>query len=141
MISDLPHCKLSCTPPTNRCVSLSSLNREFNEIVCIDHFFLENATVFHAMDVATRFSAGIVVESTSMETVILNLELIWFSNFWPPSYIQADGPFQNAMFKSLLDQYDIQLRPVPPRRHCKNPIEPRHGTIRSTFLRMKSADI
>ena len=40
-----------------------------------------------------------------------------------------------------MKRYDIEMRPVPPRRHCKNPIEPRHGTIRSIFLRLKNSDV
>lgn len=140
LLSECHHCKAASTPPPNRRVSLSSLNYEFNEVVYLDHFFLDSVTVLHCMDASTRFSAGAVVESTSMESAIRTIELVWFSQFWPPSSFQADGAFNNDIFKSFLDIYDVDLRPVPPRRHCKNAIEPRHGTIRSIFLRLKSAD-
>lgn len=140
LVSNCMHCSATSTPPPNRRVFLASLSREINEVLCIDHFFLDSLTVFHCMDVATHFSAGSIVESTSMESAIHSIELIWFSQFWTPSFFQADGTFQNDQFKPFLKRYEIELRPVPPRRHCINPIDPRHGTIRSIFLRLKSAE-
>lgn len=35
---------------------------------------------------------------------------------------------------SILKSYDIQLRFVPPNRHHKNILEPRHSPIRSIFI-------
>lgn len=67
VISNCPACKASATPPLNRRLSLASLNREFNHVVCMYHMFLNDVTVFHMMDVATRLSVGAVVDSTSME--------------------------------------------------------------------------
>ena len=92
------------------------------------------------MDVATRFSTGSIVDSTSMKSAIFQIELTWISQFWPPTAIQADGAFVNDEFKAFLNQYGIEFRPVPPRRHCKNPIDPRHGVIRSIFLKLKHAE-
>lgn len=53
---------------------------------------------------------------------------------------QADGAFYNTIFKSFLETYDTSLRLVPLLRHWKNPNDPRHGTIRSIFLRLKYAN-
>lgn len=139
VVTECNHCKASSTPPPNRKVSLSSLNRNFNEIVCMDHCFLDSVTVFHVMDVATRYSAGAVVDNKSIDTAIYSFEQIWISQFWPPGSIQADNAFVENGFDKLRELYDIELRPVPPRRHQKSPIEPRHSTIRSIFLRLKSA--
>lgn len=115
LISECRSCVATSTPPPNRRVSLSSLIRAFNDAVCIDHFFLESVTVFLIMDVASRFSAGALVESTSMEPSIYAFELAWVAQFWPPSAVQADGSFQNDAFREFLNVYDIDLRPVPPR--------------------------
>ena len=38
----------------------------------------------------------------------------------------------------MLNTYGIKIRPVPPRRHHKNSIEPKNRTIRSIFLRIKN---
>lgn len=61
LIASCPDCNASSTPPPNRRVSISSMNREFNEVVCIDHAFFGSVIVLHAMDVATRYSTGVVV--------------------------------------------------------------------------------
>lgn len=140
IVSECPDCKASSTPPPNRRVSLASLNREFNDVLCLDHMFLDKTTVLHMMDVSTRFSVGTVVDSTSMENVIYHLENLWFSQFWPPNSIHVDGAFQNEIMKLFLSRYDVEMRPVPPRRHSKNPIEPRYCIIRSIFLRLKHSE-
>ena len=36
-----------------------------------------------------------------------------------------------------LSTYGIKFRPVPSRKHHKKPLEPKHGIIRSIFLRLK----
>ena len=41
----------------------------------------------------------------------------------------------------MLEKYDISMRPVPPRRHEKNMIEPRHGVIRSIYMRIRDQSI
>lgn len=68
-----------------------------------------------------------------METAIHSIQLVWFGQCWPKHAFQADGSFHNTVFKKFIDQYDIQIRQVLPCGHCKNPIKPRHGTIRSIF--------
>lgn len=92
------------------------------------------------MDTAPRYSAGIIVESTSTEVAIYAMELTWLAHFWPPAWIHADGAFLSKHFMQFFGQYGIELRPVPPRRHQKNMIEPRYGSIWSIFLRLKHAD-
>lgn len=47
-------------------VSLSSMSREFNQLVCVDHMFLDEFKVFHIMDSVTRYSSGVVVPDTTM---------------------------------------------------------------------------
>lgn len=65
--------KASSTPPPNRRVLLVSLNRDFNDVICMDHMFLGIVTVFHMMDVGTQVSVGTVVNSTSMDNVIYRM--------------------------------------------------------------------
>lgn len=133
VVSKCPDCNASSTPPPNRRVSLASLNREFNDVVCMNHMFLDKVTLFDMMNVATRFPVGAVVGSTSMENVIYHKENLWFSQFWPSNFIHADGAFQNEIMKTFLYRYDVKIRPAPPRRHEKTPMETRNRTI-SSFL-------
>lgn len=57
-----------------RPVSLSRISRNFNEVVCIDHLHLNDVTVFHVMDSATRYSTGSVVSDRTPESAIHELE-------------------------------------------------------------------
>lgn len=111
-VTECTDCRASSTPPPNRRVSLSFLDRTFNEVVCIDHFFLDDHILFHSMDSATRYSAAHIVSSTSMHDAIYSFECIWLSQFWPPGAIHADGAFQTEEFEQFLIKHDIMLRPV-----------------------------
>lgn len=129
-------CKASSTPSPNRGISITSPNLSFNETLCMDHFFLDAITLFHTMAVAMRFSAAQVVSTTSSEEAMYAFELICISKFWPPEHITADGFFQTDALTSHLPCYEINLKPLPPRRHEKNMIEPRLVMIRLIFLRV-----
>lgn len=61
MTTECSHCKSTSSPPPNRRVSLSSLNREFNDTFCLVHFFLDSITMLNCMDVASRYSAATIV--------------------------------------------------------------------------------
>lgn len=74
VMSNCSDCKASSTPPPNRRVLLSSLNREFNDVVCMDHMFLDKITVFRMMYVTTIYFVGYVVDNVSMENVIYHME-------------------------------------------------------------------
>lgn len=60
-ISEFVSCKSSSKPPPNGLVSF--LNRNLNEVVCIDQFFLDTVTILHIMDVSPRLSTGVLVRS------------------------------------------------------------------------------
>lgn len=92
------------------------------------------------IDVSSRYLAGAVFQSKLMDEAIDYVELAWFSQFWTLSLVKSDKAFRNETFESFLNRCDIQLRPVPPRPHCKNPIQPKHVTIRSIFFRLRSAN-
>jgi len=133
-------CHATALPAQSRKVSLSSMSRKFNDVVCVDHLFLDEFKVFHAMCAATRYSTGAVVQDTSMESSIEAFEAHWISQFWPPKDVLFDPAFDNSIFKSYTDLYDISSRPIPPRRHNKNAIESKHRIIRDIFIRIKAAN-
>lgn len=121
-------------------MSLTTLDRQFNEVVCVDHFFLDDLVMFHIMDSATRYSCASVVSNTNLNDAISSFEMLWLGHFWPSQFIHGDGSFQQPQFRGFLARYDISLRPVRPRRHQKNMIEPKHGSIRAIFLRLRQFD-
>ena len=106
-----------------RKVSLSSMNREFNVEVCLDHVYLGEHIVLHAMDSATRYSVGCVVPDASMESSIQAFESNWISQFWYPETVIVNPAFSNTLFKKYLGKCGISIRNLPPRRHNKNVLE------------------
>lgn len=77
----------------------------------MDHFFLDDVTLFHMMDVASRFSVAHAVITTSLDEAIYAFEALRISQFWPPNSVHADGAFHHDSFKALLNKYDINRVP------------------------------
>ena len=74
-------CATTSEPKQERKVTISSMSRSFNVVVCIDHLHLDGIRVFHMMDSATRYSTGAVVQSTAMPEAIMQFEAQWVSPF------------------------------------------------------------
>ena len=139
LIEGCHKCQSTAPPQPPRKVSISSLSKGLNNLVCVDHFFLNGITIFHAMDTVTRFSAAQVVSSTSLEEAVLAFETCWVAQFGYPDAIQGDDAFMKGAFMDFMNAFDITARPVPPGRHHKNPIESKHKVIRSIFLRLNES--
>ena len=138
VINSCSDCAKNYEPKKARKVSLSSVNRSFNETICIDHFHLGNVRIFHIMDASTRYSASTAVPDTGIEAAIEVLDSHWISPLCAPSYIQFDQAFDSNEFKTFLSLHDINAKPIPPRYHNRNVIESKHKINRDTFLRIKS---
>lgn len=130
-------CRTTARPKTDWKVSLSPMSRSFNEVVCVDHMFLDQHCVMHIMDTASRYSVGAVVQDTSMREAILVFDAHWLTPFWTPLTVAYDRAFKNSIFAEYLRQQDIEARPLPPRRHNKNVLESKHKIIRDVFIRLK----
>ena len=139
IISSCSDCAKTCEPKQVRKVSISSINRSFNDIVCIDHFHLGNLRMCHIVDASTRYSAGIVVPDTGMQTAIEAFDLLWISLFWAPISIQFDQAFDKKEFNEFLALHGINARPIPAGRHNKDVIESKHKIIRDIFLHIKTS--
>ena len=53
---------------------MSSLSREFNEVVCIDHFDLQSVRLLYCMNMSTRFSSAFIATSASLDEAIIEYE-------------------------------------------------------------------
>ena len=107
-------CKATSEPKQARKVSLSTMTTSSNQVVCIDHFHLDEMRVFHIMDSATRFSSSMVVPDTSMHQSLSALESQWISYFSTPEVLLYDHAFENRMFRSYLGMFGNEARPIPP---------------------------
>ena len=134
-----PNCQTAALPKPARKVSLSSMTREFNKVVSVDHLFLGDNCAFHIMDTKSRYSVGAVVENTNMIDAIEVFESIWLSEFWTPETVAFDQAFKTELFCQFLKKYNVEQRPYPARRHNKNLIESKHRVIHNVYLRLKSS--
>lgn len=82
IIAKCPGCRATSLPQPSPKVSLRSLNRTFNQCVCVDHMFLANYRILHIMDTKTRFSAGMICNDMSLETSAYAVAACWLTKFW-----------------------------------------------------------
>lgn len=113
---------------------------EFDHVLFHGHFHLYSITISHRIDAKTRNTTGSAVDSTVIRTANCTIEVICFSLFRYPSFIQGDGTFQISISKRFLGHYDVCLRPLSPLPHCRTMIEFRHETFRSIALFLKNAE-
>lgn len=107
-VTQCSDCNTSSTPPPPiRLVSITPLHGVFTNAVYIDYidnFYLQDAILFHVMDVATLYFATYVVSFTSLDEAFYALELICISQFGPLNTVYGDGPFQTTAFQLFLSK-------------------------------------
>lgn len=114
LVSRCGSCRVTSLPTPSRKVSLSSLNRHFNYVVCVYHLLIEGVRVFHAMDASTRHSAVLVCNDLSLSSAVHAFETVWLSPFWPPSSVHGYAAFKHDEFTYHPKAVGIYFRPVPP---------------------------
>lgn len=112
---------------------ISSLPRNFNEIVCVDQFHLDRVHFLHCIDAAMRYSAAHVVGCTALDEAVFVFEACWLQQFWLPKSVQGDKAFATGGFKNYMDEPSISFRLVPFKTHSNNPAESKHGVMGSFF--------
>lgn len=68
-------CRSAYKPKPSRNVTISSLSRSLNDVVNVDHFFLDGKRAFHAMDATTCYAAGLISRYTSLGLLFTILKL------------------------------------------------------------------
>lgn len=132
-------CIASSLPQSARKLSIFRINRQFNDLVLVDHFWLEEICLVLFMDAYSRYSTAQPVQTKCLSEVFVAFENLWIGQFWPPCAIKGDLAFKYDEFFSLLNHCKTDFRPVAPSRHYKNLLEPKHGVIRSVYTRLTSA--
>ena len=114
VIEQCSNCIQSSRPQPTRKVSLSSLNSSFNDTVYIDHMYLDDIKIFHAMDMQSRYSACMITTSTSMKESILAFQACWLNMHWTPRVVQADPAFRNSEFEKFAEENGFELSIIAP---------------------------
>lgn len=71
IVSGRGNCRSSLSPTADHQLSPSILDRSFNEMVCIDHLYLNDVNLLHVMDTATNFFIARVFGSTSLADTVV----------------------------------------------------------------------
>ena len=93
-------------------------------------------TVFHLMDLATKFSCGAKLDSASLSACIELIEMLWVSQNGRPNAIAYDQAFDPVDFKSCLNTIDVQHVTISTRTNNKNVLEGKHKVLRERFTRL-----
>lgn len=121
-------------PP--RKVSLCSINRSFNQLVCVHHISIDEYCILHAMNTKTRFSVSVICNDTSMNIAMYVLQMGWLTPFWSPEFIRCDDDFNNSKFKDFFSAAGTNFEFIAPRQHQKNVLESKHGILRFNYPRL-----
>ena len=78
LIESCTACRFTASPQPNRKVSITSLSTQFNEVLCIDHFYLDAIHLMYFKDLTTRYSAVFDVDTTKMEDAVIAFEALWY---------------------------------------------------------------
>lgn len=139
-------CIASSTPAPSRKVSVATLNRnlellKLNEVAAVDHVYLDDIKLIHFIDTVTRLSACIPCSSLSKSISEENFafKTVLLNQFRSPQHIHGDQAFLIEEFQKFLKLNDIEFCHVPRCRHSNNLLEPKHGVIKRTSIRLKSA--
>lgn len=82
MINQCTACRSTEIPQPSRKVPISSPSKDFNEVLCVDHLYLEEILLMHLMDLVTGYSSVHVVSSTTnLKEAIHGFEASWVSQF------------------------------------------------------------
>lgn len=77
-ISQIIHNCATCwsTAPSQpgRKVSISSLSTRFSEVMCVDHFYLDEVRLMHFMDLVTHYSVVHALNAANIEDAVTALE-------------------------------------------------------------------
>lgn len=130
LLNKCPDCKTTAPEQHSRKFSISSLSKQLNDIVFMEHFFLHETLFISFMDDSTRFVMAAVVDSTVISKVLQASGTTWISIFWNPEAVKGDSAFVSDKFRdyhNTLTNKHFEL--IPPESHSKNTIQSRHSVI------------
>ncbi len=86
-VSRCDSCRAATPTLPMRKVSIKGLSDPFNRTIQVDHMFLDGNPVLHIMEHPHRYSIGIPVSSTDVRSAMDAIESRWFTEFWPPQFV------------------------------------------------------
>jgi hypothetical protein len=92
-------------PKPSKKFSLSNVNREFNNSVRVDIFYLDGVyrrPILHAVDTRTSFSMARLCKNRDLELLASTFEREWVHVHGPPAEVSGDQEFAQGYFQDML---------------------------------------
>ena len=108
-----------------------SLAHDFNETVTMDLKPFRNVYIFHLIDHATRFSAGVIISTKRKEVIIDKIFKHWIALFGTPKLFFSDngGEFNNYIFREIGEQMNINVKTTGAESPWSNGVIEKHNGI------------
>jgi hypothetical protein len=94
-------------------LSLSNVNREFDNSVQVDIFYLDGVDrrpILHAVDTRTSFSMARLCQNRDLEMGASTFEREWVHVNGPPAEVSGDQKFAQGYFQDMLRRHNIAFR-------------------------------
>ena len=116
----------------------------FNEVLAMDLHELttlgRDVYYLHVIDMFSRYSAATLIYDKKPETIINGVLEIWGSVYGMPQKVLTDngGEFDNDKFRSMCENYDVEIIATPGESPWSNGICERHNSVLTeTFLKSR----
>ena len=114
--------------------------RDFNDVVALDLKQWGPGVWFcHMIDLATRYSACVVVKSKDKQTILRAIMTGWIARFGAPGQFLSDngGEFNNEEFREMAEAFNIRVSTTAAESPWSNGINERYnGVIASTVKKV-----
>jgi hypothetical protein len=131
-------------PEPSKKISLSNVNREFNNFVQVDIFYLDGVDrrpILHAVDTRTSFSMARLCQNRDLELLASTLEREWVHVHGPPAEVSGDQEFAQGYLQDMLRRHNIAFREQGARRHNKTGVVERDNDVLKDFVKRLVLDI
>ena len=114
--------------------------RDFNDVVALDLKQWGPGVWFcHMIDLATRYSACVVVKNKDKQTILRAIMTEWIARFGTPGQFLSDngGEFNNEEFREMAEAFNIRVRTTAAESPWSNGINEKYnGVIASTVKKV-----
>jgi hypothetical protein len=131
-------------PKPSKKISLSNVNREFNNSVQVNIFYLDGVDrrpILHAVDTRTSFSTARLGQNRDLELMASTFEREWDHIHGPPAEESSDQEFTQGYFQDMLRRHNIAFREKYARKHKKSGVVERGNGILKDFIKRLVLDI
>jgi hypothetical protein len=119
-------------------ISLSNVNRIFNNSAQVDTFYLDSVDrrlILYAVDTRTKFSMARLCQKRDLELLASTFEREWVHVYGPPAEVSGDQEFSQGYFQDMLHRHNIAFREQGARRHNKTGVVERGNGVLKDFVK------